>query len=550
MLINRRQKNKRKKSEEKLEALQYEFVTDLKDTPFSASLEDNKKQLEQLFKDSSDFVVLEFEIEESVKALAVFIDGLVNSQEVNEALQALMILEGQAQTAKKLARTSIPSGQMKISDNYADVLLGILGGDTAILLEGEREVILLGLRGPSTRSIAEPETESVVRGPREGFIENLRTNTSMLRRKLRTPHLKMKPFVLGKQTNTNIVISYMDQIADPAIVEEVERRLHKIEIDAILESAYVEELIQDSTYSPFPQIQITERPDTVAASLLEGRVAIFVDGTPFVLIVPTVFWQYMQASEDYYERFWVTSIIRVLRYILLLLSLTTPALYVAITTFHQDLIPTSLMLSIAAAREAIPFPAVIEALLMEIIFESLREAGVRLPKAVGSALGILGALVIGQAAVTAGIVSAPVVIVVSLTGIASFAIPRYNAAIAVRLLRFPIMFLGAIFGIYGILLGLFILLGHLANLRSFGIPYLAPAAPLTLRDMKDTIIRAPIHMMHKRPKFMPHSNDRRVSAGFKQELNEQSGQKGADLGHTEDTAQNQGGEAHEDNKNG
>ncbi|ANE48902.1 membrane protein [Paenibacillus swuensis] len=533
MLLKRKLRTKKSKSKSKPETglLEYDFVTELKDKRFSTRLEENKKQIEALFKDSSDFVVLPFEVQGGKKALAVFIDGLVSSQQVNAALEAIMILEGDEPTIEKLAERSIPSGQMKTSSNYSEFLLAVLGGDTGILLEGDSSVLLLGLRGPSTRSVAEPETESVVRGPREGFIENLRTNTSMVRRKLKTPHLKMKALVLGKQTNTNIVISYLDQIADQAVVEEVEKRLQKIDIDAILESAYVEELIEDSVYSPFPQVQITERPDTVAASLLEGRVAIFVDGTPFVLIVPTVFWQYMQASEDYYERFWVTSLVRLLRYFLLVLSLTTPALYVAVTTFHQDLLPTSLMLSIAAAREAIPFPAVIEALLMEIIFESLREAGVRLPKAVGSALGILGALVIGQAAVTAGIVSAPVVIVVSLTGIASFAIPRYNAAIAVRMLRFPLMFLGATFGMYGILLGIFFMLGHMANLRSFGIPYLSPAAPLTLRDMKDTLVRAPLHLLNKRPKYMPVHNEQRVDPSMQHMIIQQSGQKGKSIPH-------------------
>lgn len=532
----------------KAEVLNYEFVSDFKNSPLSSSLEVNKECLKRLFEDSSDFVILEFQIEKGPRAIAVFIDGLVSTQQVNDAIKAIMILEGEVFDAHALAIQSIPSGQTTTTDNYADFLLAVLGGDTGIIVDGDTTSILLGLRGPSLRSIGEPETEAAIRGPKEGFIENLRTNTALVRRKLKTPHLKMKSLVLGKQTNTNIVICYLDQIADPSIVEEVENRLKKINIDAILESAYIEQLIQDNTFTPFPQIQYTERPDTVAAALLEGRIAILIDGTPFALIVPTVFWQFMQASEDYYERFLVSTFVRLLRYLLLVLSVTTPALYVAITTYHQDMIPTSLLLSIAAAREAIPFPAVVEALLMEVIFESLREAGVRLPKAIGSALGILGALVVGQAAVTAGIVSAPVVIVVSLTGIASFAIPRYNASIAIRLLRFPLMFAGAMFGIYGIILGLFIILGHMANLRSFGIPYLAPAAPLTIADMKDTFIRAPLSWMSERPKFMPIHNHTRMGGELKEELRQQSGQKGMQTNSqsVSSSPSNQGGQSHED----
>jgi spore germination protein len=455
----------------------------------------------------------------------------VNTQFVNEAMKTLMILEGNEQLIDRIIETTLPVTQIQTTDNYSDLLLSVLSGDAGLIVESNNQALMMGIRGMEKRSIAEPETESVVRGPREGFVENLRTNTSMVRRKLKTPHLKMKSMTLGRESNTSIVVTYLENLADPRIVQEVLQRLQKIDIDAVLESGYIEEFIQDSAYSPFPQIQYTERPDVVAAALLLGKIGIIVDGTPFVLLVPFVFTDIMQASEDYYERFQISTLIRWLRYIFLVLSLLTPGLYVAITTFHQDLLPTSLLLSVAAAREAIPFPAVVEAFIMETTFEALREAGIRLPKSIGSAVSILGALVVGQAAVQAGIVSAPMVIIVSLTGIASFTIPRFNGAIAIRMLRFPIIIAAAFFGMFGILISIMLIVGHMANLRSFGIPYLSPIAPLYPGDLNDVVIRSPWWLNKKRPSYMGVQDQQRMGDELPQEIIEQRGQKGETIPH-------------------
>jgi spore germination protein KA/spore germination protein len=509
----------------------YHFVKDLDTMPIFPTIQDNKQYLKQLFADCSDAVVREFSIGEKVSALLVFIDGMVNTELVNQAMRAMMQSPMDAYSHEHLADTMLPVCQLQPADRYGAFIQSVLGGDTGLIVDGQTNAMLLGIRGGNQRSISEPETETVVRGPREGFTENLRTNTSLLRRKIRTPKLKMKPLTAGRESNTNIVLCYMDDIVDPSLVDEVEQRVKKIDIDAVLESGYVEELIQDSTISPFPQIQYTERPDSVAAALLQGRIAILVDGTPMILLVPFVFWEFLQANEDYYERFHIATLIRWLRFIFLVLSLTTPAFYVAIISFHQDLLPTSLMLSIAAAREAIPFPAIVEALIMEVTFEALREAGIRLPKAVGSAVSILGALVVGQAAVQAGIVSAPVVIVVSITGIASFTIPRYNGAIAVRMLRFPIMIAASIFGIFGILGSLLLIVGHLANLRSFGTPYLSPVGPLSVQDLKDIFVRAPWPYLGDRPAYMSVQDTKRMGEEFSDELIKHEGQKGIRIKH-------------------
>ncbi|WP_254776851.1 spore germination protein [Paenibacillus sp. yr247] len=500
-------------------------------TKISLLLDENHDFIKEIFQDCSDVVVREFEIEPNIPALLLFVDGLTNTQLLNDTMKSLMLLGGGETAIDRIVGTILPVSQTQISTNYGDLLVSVLGGDTALLVEGNAKAILLGIRGTEKRSVGEPETETVVRGPKEGFVESIRTNTSMIRRKLKTPRLKMKSMSVGKESNTSLVLCYLDDLAMPSLVEEVVKRLEQIKIDGIFESGMIEELIQDDAYSPFPQIQYTERPDVVASALLQGRVAILVDGTPFALIVPFVFIQVMQASEDYYERFQIGSLLRLLRYIFLFLSLTAPALYVAITTYHQELLPTTLMLSIAAAREAIPFPAVVEAFIMEITFEALREAGIRLPKAVGSAVSILGALVVGQAAVQAGIVSAPIVIVVSVTGIASFTIPRYNGAIAIRMLRFPILIVASVFGFYGIIFCMLILFGHMANLRSFGVPYLSPLGPLSAGDLQDALIRSPLWKMEKRPAFMAIQDTQHMDDKLPQQIMEDGGVDGSRIQH-------------------
>ncbi|MDP4158068.1 MAG: spore germination protein, partial [Bacillota bacterium] len=296
------------------------------------------------------------------------------------------------------------------------------------------------------------------------------------------------------------------------VVKEVHHRLDKIDIGGVLESGYIEELIQDDTFTPFPTIFNSERPDVVAACLLEGRVAILVDGTPFVLVVPSLFIQNFQVPEDYYQRADISSLLRLLRVICFLIALLGPSFYIAVTTYHQEMLPTSLLISLAAQREGVPFPAFVEAVMMEVAFEILREAGIRMPRAVGQAVSIVGALVLGQAAVEAGIVSASMVIVVSLTAIANFVFPAYNMAISIRMLRFGMMLLAASFGLYGITVGILALLLHLNSLRSFGIPYMAPMSPLIPDDLKDTVIRFPQWALFSRPRLISQKNINRQAS--------------------------------------
>ncbi|WP_409346543.1 spore germination protein [Paenibacillus sp. MBLB4367] len=510
------------------------FIEALKEVPLRESSEENKDFLKEVFKDSSDFVIREFRLDDKTRALLIYIDGMAKTDSVDLAMKTLMFLDHHQTAAEHIERIKssiLPVTQLADTDNYGDLFSHILSGDSVLIVDGSQLAVAMGLRGSEHRSVSEPETESVIRGPREGFTENLRTNTSLIRRKIKSPNLKMLPLVVGRETNTNVVISYIHGLADPELVQEIVSRIQKIDIDGIFESGYIEELIQDNGYSPFPQVQYSERPDTVSASLLEGRIAILVDGTPFVLIAPIVFFQWLQASEDFYERFLTATLLRILRLVFLFVALLAPAIYIAVTTYHQEMIPTNLLLSIAASREPIPFPAVVEALIMEIAFEALREAGIRLPRTIGQAVSILGALVVGQAAVQAGIVSAAMVIVVSVTGIASFTLPRFNAAISIRILRFPLMILASVFGLLGIIIGVMLIVGHMARLRSFGVPYLSPVGPISITDLKDVVVRVPWWDMRKRPAFLGESDYSRMGDSTMNKNDSQDaddGQTGAD----------------------
>jgi spore germination protein len=486
------------------------------DKDIQADLSVNIELLKELFKDCSDIVFRPITAGE-VKAYLLFVDGLVDSSSIqlHGITQILNEVERETVTAEYLINKILSVSSVKDVRDLDEVVLNVLKGNTALLVDRVDAGIIIDAKGGQRRGVTEPETESVVRGPREGMTESLRVNTALVRHKIRSNRLKIISKDIGEETKTGIAILYVDGLAAPELIEEVQARLDRIKIDGILESGYIEELIEDNPWSVFPQIQNTERPDTIAANLLEGRVAIIIDGTPLALVLPTTFWQFLQASEDYYHRFHISIFLRILRLIFVFIALTLPSIYVAVTTYHQEMIPTNLLFSIASAREAIPFPAFVEALIMEISFEALREAGVRLPKIVGQAVSILGALVIGQAAVEAGIVSAPMVIVVSLTGIASFTIPRFNMAISIRLLRFPFILLAGVFGLFGIVLGIIVTLTHLCKLRSFGVPYFSPIAPLSFKALRDIFIRVPWWAMNERPSQFVKLDVRRQAEGLK-----------------------------------
>ncbi|MBS4210005.1 spore germination protein [Bacillus sp. FJAT-50079] len=481
-------------------------------------LETNIQYVKKVLGNSGDIIIREINLgkQGEIRAAIIYTDGLTDTKSIQHFMETLMFdFNDEQLESNKLSKSSLLDylksfvltvGEIQDVNDFDSLFTYLLSGNVIFLLDGYTKGIVIGLKGWRDRGVTESSSESVIRGPKEAFSENLRTNTALIRRKIKDPDLWLENKVIGRVTKTNVALMYIKGIAKDDLVQEVRERLEKIDIDSILESGYIEELIQDNTLTPFPTIYNSERPDVVASLLLEGRVAIVVDGTPFVLVAPALFVQFFQAAEDYYERADISSFLRFLRFCCFLIALLVPSLYIALTTFHHEMILPNLLFSLLAQREGVPFPAFVEVLLMEIAFEILREAGIRMPRAVGSAITIVGTLVIGQAAVQAGIVSAFLIIVVSITAISSFVLPAPNMSISVRLLRFPMIGLASFYGLFGIFVGVIALVLHLSSLRSFGVPYMSSFAPISLDEQRDTLIRLPHWALSTRPK--PLTNNR------------------------------------------
>ncbi|MEK3835325.1 MULTISPECIES: spore germination protein [unclassified Paenibacillus] len=447
--------------------------------------------------------------ERRLEAAAVHLSGLADPAAVNEFVLGSLLnhteelfldrTDGgadsrgeEASLPQQILSRAMETGDAELQENWKEIMLAILSGDTAILLEGCRSAILCGTRGGEQRAVSEPSSQLVVRGPKDGFVESVATNISLIRRRIKSAKLRLEVLKIGSETHTHVALMYMKGIAGEDLIREARDRLNKIVINEILESGNIEELIQDKTFTPFPTIYNSERPDVAAGNLLEGRVVIIVDGTPFVLILPAVFTQFFQSAEDYSQRFDISILMRLVRYLSFLVLILGPSVYLALTTYHYEMIPTTLLINLLSQRENVPFPAFVELLLMELAFEILREAGVRMPRAIGQTVSVVGALILGTAVVEAGIITPIMVIVVALTGIASFALPAYNMAIAGRIIRFAFLIMASIFGFYGITLGLILLVAHMSSLRSFGVPYLFPFVPLSIKGHKDTLFRMPL----------------------------------------------------------
>jgi spore germination protein KA len=480
------------------------------------SLAANIEVIKETTGNSKDIKIRNIKIGEGdshLTAAIIYTEGLVDELTVKDFLIESTLKDARLQNVgnpkialQVLKEKILPVGEVKELDCWEDLFTYLMDGQTIILIDGITKGLMASTRGGEKRQISEPVTEISIRGPRESFTETIRTNSALIRKRIRNPNLWLESMKIGKVTKTDVGIMYIKGIVNDKVVAEVKKRLNQINIDGILESGYIEQLIEDKTFTPFPTIFHTERPDVVAANLLEGRVAILIDGSSNVLLAPAVFIQFFQAADDYYGRFDLSSALRFLRVLIFFISLIAPAIYIAATTFHQEMIPTPLVIALAAQRESVPFPAFVEAIIMEVTFEIMREAGVRLPRAIGQTVSIVGAIVLGQAAVQAGFVSPAMLIVVSITGIANFATPSYAIAISARLIRFIIMVMAATFGFYGCLMGLMVMAIHLCSLRSFGVPYMTPLAPFIPGNFGDTVIRKPIWEFKERPRLISQTN--------------------------------------------
>lgn len=471
----------------------------------------NKQQIEAVFARCDDvrFHPWSYGEQFAYEALSVYCSSLATYTDnvLQEAIEKVAAYEGESwnsmtpdQLRHCLQASNFALQPFSLLTAFDDLYGAVMDGHIVILFDRLDVALAFPTESSARRQITEPVNEPAVHGPREGTVEELSLNLAMLRHRIRNPAFKIEYLKLEGATKGTICFGYLDQVVNPDVLAEFRRRVESIVDYDVLETSYIEDWIQDSTLSPFPQVRYTERTDTACAALLDGKIIVLVENSPMIMICPAFLVDFMGTAEDYYVRSVFSSAIRILRLLSFVIALTLPSIYIALSTFHPELIPTVLLLAIVDSREGIPFPSFVEALIMEASFELLREAGIRLPRPVGSAVSIVGALVIGQAAIMAKIASPIMVIVVALTGIASFAIPHYDMAIALRLLRFPYMIAAGMLGGYGLMVAFLLTLLHLTCMHSLGQPYLTSLAPFRSRDMRDIFIRMPLKKLLRSPR--------------------------------------------------
>lgn len=476
--------------------------------PEISELELTTANLKMLLQHSSDIVFRELYINgnENLPLTIIFVDGIIDSKLVDDDILKPLTQEMRLSQSKKvediidlMEHGTLYHASRNTRDRIQDCIRDITGGFAALVFDRAKKAITFDVKGYEKRAITEPSNENVNKGAKDAFIEDLRTNTATIRRKIRTHNLVIKEMKIGRQSHTSIAVVYIKGLTNEKIPEELMKRLEKINTDAVSSPGVIEEGIIDNKNSPFPQVIYTERTDKFCANMVEGRAGVLIDGFPVTYIVPGTFGSFLQAPEDYSQNYIVSSVIRALRYIITLVTLFLPGLYVSVTTFHQEMIPTELALAIIASKEGVPFPSFVEVIFMLTAFEVLIEAGLRLPKTTGQAVSIVGAIVVGQAAVDARLVSPAVVVVISITAISSFAIPNQDLSNALRLWRYLFVLISSAIGLYGLSMGGIILLHHLTKMEVYGIPYMAPYAGQENKQMEDSIFRFPFSAQYKRP---------------------------------------------------
>lgn len=456
-------------------------------------LEDNIEYVNKTLCESDDLINKSIKIH-NIKGNILYLESITDYEIIENDF--LSILD---KSKENDLNTLLESTRIEISNDLSKGIKLLLGGYCILFLDGYDKVFLFSANKTHNRKINEPDNEKVVRGSHEGFIEDLMINLNLIRKKIENPKLTIKYFTVGIETKTRLALVFMDNLANPKLVQEVKKRIESISSDMVMSPGFMEEFIEDSPSSVFPQVLNTERPDRVIAQLLEGRVAIAAEGSPTVSIIPVTFFSFYQSPDDYNSRWITATFFRLIRLLSFIIAVILPAVYIAVIAFHFEIIPIDLVLLIKSSINDIPYPPLIEALILEIIIELIREAGIRLPSPIGQTIGIVGGLVIGDAIVKAGLVSNVMTVIIALTAIASFVIPSNEMVTTVIILRLSFMFLASFFGFVGTTFGLIFLLIHLCKLESFGTPYFAPFAPLRIQDLKDTFVRLPLWAFNHRP---------------------------------------------------
>ena len=484
-------------------------VSDYKGKGISGEIKADTALFREIFKKDSILRVREFHAGGDIDAdcTAIYFDGMVSVSIINDSIIRPLVdlgvmppeASGEGDRAERILKRVLYANEVAVTDDLAEMIRGAMYGDTVLLVDKCRRALVINTKGWKTRGISEPEDERILEGPREGFEESAMNNLSLIRRKLQTPDFCAEFYHIGRRTDTKVYICYLDTLVSKKALAELKKRLKKIDIDGIFDTNYISELAADRKYSLFRSTGSTERPDIVAARLLEGRIAVVCDGSPMVLTLPYLFAENFQADEDYYQNFLTASIGRLLRYVCFFLSISVPAIYIALTVFHRRLLPTPFLLSIASAREGVPFSSVVECILLIVIFEILKEAGVRTQQSLGHALSIVGGLVVGQAAVEAKIVSAPMLIVVALSGIAGLMIPRLRAAVFYLRLSFVIS--ASTLGLFGYITSLVFMAIRIMSGESYGVDTTPSLSDPSAQNLKDTVIRARFGLMKTRPAF-------------------------------------------------
>ncbi|MCR4435857.1 MAG: spore germination protein [Clostridiales bacterium] len=511
----------------------------------SKALSENMERIKDIYSipTNGDAVLREFDLvvkNKVIPAFMVFFDGMTDRKVINDdILQPLMLLSNldiksdEKSIADYIRSHILPHNQLKEFKAIEQVVQGVNFGGCGIFIDGVDSAFVADVKGWEHRAVERPNTEQTIRGPQEGFTELLRANTALIRKILNDEDLIAESLTIGRRSRTPCSMMYIKDITNDSLVKEVRRRLKSIKVDYLFDSGELEQLIEDSSFLPVPQIMVTERPDKAASMLAEGKVVVVMHGSPFALCMPVTNNELLHSPEDSYVRFPYANLLRFVRIMGVFLSLLLPGLYVAITNYHQEMIPTSLLFAIEASRERVPFPSVVEILIMEISFELIREAGIRIPGPIGPTLGIIGALILGQAAVAANIVSPILIIIVAVTGIGSFAIPNFALALGFRVLRYAYILLGAIAGFLGITTGLFLQGIWFVSEKSFGVPYMAPFASKTAGGIADQFARPPFWKQEKRADYMNVKDARKqphISRGWKSQEGEDQKEEDDDAG--------------------